>query len=100
MIRLLLLVTVGKAVVRSDGWSGRHSRRLADWRRTILQRWLARLLLLRKTTGNATPRSDRWRAGRWAPDHRLVRERGLLVLEWRATERHVLELVWKLQTRL
>lgn len=95
LIRLLLLVTVGKAVVRSDGWSGRHSRRLTDWRRTILQRWLARLLLLRKTTGNATPRSDRWRAGRWAPDHRLVRERGLLVLEWRATERHVLELVWK-----
>lgn len=102
LVRLLLLMTIGKAVVRSDGWSGRHSRRLADWLRTILQRGLTRLLLLlRKTTGNAADRSNRSRTGRLAADHRLVRERGLFVLEWRTTtEGHVLELVWKLKRRI
>lgn len=87
-----LLVPVGKAVAWNR-WSA-HTRLLVSCWRTILKRWLTWLLLLRRKTA----RHAGWwgnRSGRRATNHRLVRERSLVVLWWRTTERHVLELVGK-----
>lgn len=91
---LLLLVAIGEAIIRSDGRSGHHAR-LAAWRRTILKRRLTQLRRLLEAS-----RSNRWgHTGRRAADHRLIRKRGLLVLGWRTTERHVLKLVGKVLRR-
>lgn len=87
-----LLVPVGKAVAWNR-WSA-HTRLLVGWWRTILKRWLTWLLLLRRKTA----RHAGWwgnRSGRRATNHRLVRERSLVVLRWGTTKRHVLELVGK-----
>lgn len=78
-----LLVPVGKAVAWN--WWSAHTRLLVGWWRTILKRWLTRLLLLRRKTAR---HARRWgdRSGRGTTDHRLVRERGLLVFRWGTTE--------------